>query len=129
MIGAPRGEILDPEIRRYRSQRQGIKASREYVALRPYPADGCDGRQQLNGWGDDRRGVGHRFGFLCASVASPITSPTAGTTIVVHFSGLRPPFVDNFLPIFTFAGARCCQPGPESSAGGRYELLRQGYQA
>ena len=44
MISALRAEILDREIRRYRSQRQGIKASRDYVALRPYPADGCDGR-------------------------------------------------------------------------------------
>jgi hypothetical protein len=33
MIGALRAEILDREIRRYCTQRQGIKASRDYVTV------------------------------------------------------------------------------------------------
>ena len=57
--------------------------------------DASPRQPQLEGRGDDGRGVDHRFGVLCASVA-PFTSPTAGTTIVADFSGLfRRRFVDN----------------------------------
>jgi len=40
--------------------------------------------------------VDHHVGFLCASVISPVISPTVGTTIVADFFGLfRCRFVDN----------------------------------
>src|SRR6516162_374835 len=118
MIGALRTEILDREIRRYCPQRQSIKASRDYVALRPYPTDGSDGRQQLKSRGDDRGRVDHLLGFLYACVASSVVSLTARTTI----ADFQRPFTS-----VTFAAARHCQPRPEPPAGERYEPSPPGY--